>query len=92
MLQGWLRAAGDQFVRHNGCEWRSAAGNIPYQTACSMVPSTIAQSAIACNGVMLPRSVTGGGCVSLYFDGVTNAGIFTHAAGTNLAYSANWLR
>jgi hypothetical protein len=49
---------------------------------------TIAQSAIACNGGNATAiTATGGGCVSLYFDGVTNAGIFTHAAGTNLAYS-----
>ena len=53
--------------------------------------SNVSQTTIACNGGTATVTITaagGTGALSYTFDGVTNAtGIFTHAAGTNLAYS-----
>ncbi len=53
--------------------------------------SNISQTTIACNGGTATVTITatgGTGALSYTFDGATNTtGIFTHAAGTNLAYS-----
>jgi PKD repeat protein len=56
-----------------------------------IVVSNVAQTTISCNGGNATVTITasgGTGALSYTFDGVTNStGIFTHAAGTGLAYS-----
>ena len=73
----------------NNCTPASGSINIVQPEAVTI--SNIAQSTIDCFGGSATVTITatgGTGTLSYTFDGVTNAtGIFTHAAGTGLAYS-----
>ncbi len=73
----------------NNCTPASGSINIIQPGAVTI--SNIAQSTIDCFGGSATVTITatgGTGTLSYTFDGVTNAtGIFTHAAGSNLAYS-----
>ena len=68
-----------------------ATGTFDVVQPAAVTVSNIAQSTIACNGGTATVTITaagGTGLLSYTFDGVTNtSGIFTHAAGTGLAYS-----
>ncbi|AOW10256.1 hypothetical protein EM308_12485 [Flavobacterium gilvum] len=73
----------------NNCA--AATGNFTIVEPNAIVVSNVSQSTIGCKGgnATVTITATGGtGALSYTFDGVTNStGIFTHKAGTSLAYS-----
>ena len=73
----------------NNCT--AATGTFDVVEPAAISVSNVSQSTIACNGGTATVTITaagGTGTLSYTFDGVTNTtGIFTHAAGTGLAYS-----
>ncbi|MFZ4796121.1 MAG: PKD-like domain-containing protein [Bacteroidia bacterium] len=75
-------------VSNNGCSGQS---NLTVTVPPAISVSNVAQTTIGCNSGNATFTITaagGTGTLSYTFDGVTNtSGIFTHAAGTNLAYS-----
>jgi len=76
-------------VKSSTCESDATSVTISEPTVISV--SNVAQSTIACNGGNATVTITasgGTGALAYTFDGVTNdTGIFTHVAGTSLAYS-----